>query len=126
MKHIQVFLLFGFVLIQSVEAKDECDHQESLSTAELSNCTGVELKAADSELNDIYGKLLKKLDPEGQDKLKASQRAWISFRDAYANFRADRMRGGNWQPIMGSMAVADLTRQRVMQLKEDLEYQLNP
>ncbi len=41
-----------------------------------------ELAHYDKELNDVFGRILKKLDAKGQQKLRAAQRAWIQMRDA--------------------------------------------
>src|SRR5712692_1632579 len=46
------------------------------------SCAFVFLEKADQQLNDAYKKLLARLDDEGKTKLRASQRAWVGFRDA--------------------------------------------
>jgi uncharacterized protein YecT (DUF1311 family) len=40
-----------------------------------------EFATADKQLNDAYQKLLAKLAPTDQAKLKKAQRAWVAFRD---------------------------------------------
>ena len=40
-----------------------------------------ELKNLDHELNVVYSKIIQKLEPKGQQKLKAAQRAWLQMRD---------------------------------------------
>ena len=116
----KLFCLLTLVLICVAPAMAvDCEHADS--TAEMSECGGIEFTKADKELNEVYGKLMKMLDTEGQRRLKAAQRAWLSFRDADADFRADVHRGGTWEPITATAARTDLTRQRVNALKEEME-----
>jgi len=51
---------------------------------ELNECAAGEFKKADDELNRVYRQIQKRnaKDPVFLDRLKAAQRAWISFRDA--------------------------------------------
>jgi uncharacterized protein YecT (DUF1311 family) len=77
-----------------------------------------EFEKADTELNKTYEALLNKLpDGEGKQKLKTSQRAWLVFRDADAAFAADRARGGSMAPTIRYETMAQLTQQRIKQLK---------
>jgi uncharacterized protein YecT (DUF1311 family) len=80
-----------------------------------------EFVQADTELNKTYEALLKKL-PDGQskEKLKQSQRAWLTFRDAEAAFVADQTRGGSMPPTIRYETMAELTQQRIKQLKTRL------
>lgn len=77
-----------------------------------------EFEKADTELNKTYEVLLNKLpDVEGKQKLKASQRAWLVFRDADAAFAANQARGGSMAPTICYETMAELTQQRIKQLK---------
>lgn len=77
-----------------------------------------EFEKADMELNKTYEALLNKLpDAEGKQKLKVSQRAWLVFRDADAAFVADQARGGSMAPTIRYETMAQLTQQRIKQLK---------
>lgn len=73
---------------------------------------------ADTELNQVYQKLLASRNPSGQKKLRAAQRAWIAFRDAEAEFVRQDWEGGNGQNAAVNSALATLTRERVRELKE--------
>lgn len=76
---------------------------------------------ADRELNKVYKQLLATLDEEGVKLLKASQRAWIAFRDADAAAAADTAaRGGSMAPMIYSGTIATLTDERTAALKERL------
>jgi uncharacterized protein YecT (DUF1311 family) len=80
-----------------------------------------EFEKADADLNKTYDALLAKLtDAEGKEKLKQSQRAWLAFRDAEAAFAADQVRGGSMAPTIRYETMAELTQQRIKQLKARL------
>jgi uncharacterized protein YecT (DUF1311 family) len=40
-----------------------------------------ELKNLDRELNAVYSRIIQKLEPKAQQKLKAAQRSWLQMRD---------------------------------------------
>jgi uncharacterized protein YecT (DUF1311 family) len=81
-----------------------------------------DFKRADAELNKTYEAVLKKLpDHESKQKLKESQRAWLAFRDAEAAFAADEAHGGTMAPTLRYETMAELTEQRIKQLKSHLE-----
>lgn len=80
-----------------------------------------EFKKADKELNQIYAKVLGVLDDEAKERLKKSQRAWLAFRDAEADFRADaEARGGSMWPMIHEGVRGALTKDRVAALREYL------
>src|SRR5258708_113995 len=64
---------------------------------ELTECVAQEYMKADAKLNDVYKSLLTSLDREHQLKLKAAQRAWITFRDAECDLQASEARTGQWR-----------------------------
>jgi uncharacterized protein YecT (DUF1311 family) len=69
-----------------------------------------EFERADSERNKTYEALLTKLsDTESKQKLKESQRAWLTFRDAEAAFAADQLRGGSMALTIRYETMARLT-----------------
>ena len=81
-----------------------------------------DFKRADTELNNTYEAVLKKLpNDESKQKLKQSQRAWLAFRDAEAAFAADEARGGSMAPTLRYAMMTELTQQRIKQLKSHLE-----
>jgi uncharacterized protein YecT (DUF1311 family) len=81
-----------------------------------------EFEQADAELNKTYDAVLAKLPDAGsKQKLKESQRAWLSSRDTEAAFATDRTRGGSMAPTIRYETMAELTQQRIKQLKSHLE-----
>jgi uncharacterized protein YecT (DUF1311 family) len=77
-------------------------------------------EAADSKLNEVYGKLMRKLKPDDQTLLRDDQRKWIKLRDAGANaFSSGRKK--SLQPAYGQLYLAEATEQRVRDLEVWLE-----
>ncbi|KAB0327515.1 DUF1311 domain-containing protein [Janthinobacterium lividum] len=77
--------------------------------------------ALDKELNAIYGKLMKKpaqthAGAVGKDGIRATQRLWLAYRDAWMNFGAVRypsVTSDSWGGL--------LTSRRNVQLHDLLE-----
>jgi uncharacterized protein YecT (DUF1311 family) len=59
------------------------------SQADLNLQAESDFAKSDAQLNVVYQKLITKLDATSTAKLRASQRAWLAFRDAQAEFKAD-------------------------------------
>lgn len=114
MKKLFMPALFAFAVTQCAFALD-C--QNASTTIEMKECASADLQKADKALNATYKKLMAKLpDNIAKDKLKKSQRAWIAFRDANAEFSADQMRGGTGEGLLYTGTVTQMTKQREMEL----------
>ena len=86
--------------------------------SEMNTQARSEFERADAELHKTYDALLARLsDAESKQKLEASQRAWIAFRDAEASFAADQVRGGSAAPVLRYVSMTESTEQRIKQLK---------
>ena len=91
--------LFAFLLLAAsfahAEDAERIDCSNALSTYEMNACADKEFTAADAELNRTYQSALKSIpemateapyDAKGWEAaLRASQRAWVAFRDAECN-----------------------------------------
>jgi uncharacterized protein YecT (DUF1311 family) len=91
------------------------------SQAQMNQEAFADFKKADQTLNKIYPQVLAKLDTEGQEKLKAAQRAWVSYRDAQAELEADQARGGSLAPLLRANSMTTTTEERIKQLREFLK-----
>ena len=93
-------------------------HLSAQNQHEMNQQAAADFEKADAQLNRVYKKVLAEMDAEAQAKLKTAQRAWIVFRDAEAEYEADQeARGGSMYPMCFSVYSADLTRQRIKQLR---------
>lgn len=91
------------------------------SQAEASACARAEYKAADAELNKIYGRLAGVLDAEDKASLKESELAWIKYRDSACAFESSQYKGGTMRPMIESFCLARVTKARAAELKEQYE-----
>jgi|GEM_PF-538053 len=94
------------------------------STAGQNQCLQEELKDWDTELNKVYTQLMGTLTSQKiKDSLKASQQAWLTFRDKeFAFLRAyySQQQGTIWSIVAGK-ALAAIVKDRVKELYETLE-----
>lgn len=119
-----------------VAAEDMPDCIDPQSQMEMTYCAGVDYEKADAELNAIWPDIVaaaKSNDeyvgdmardrgvPTMVEALRSAQRAWITFRDAQCEFEAYEAFGGTAQPMIGSMCLARLTRERIEVLARILE-----
>lgn len=88
------------------------------SQAEMNMQAAKDFQKADKELNRVYAKLNKALEPSKRKRLVTAQRAWIKFRDAESDFWASEMEGGSAEPMLYSGHQAQMTKQRTRELNE--------
>ena len=91
------------------------------SQAEASRCAYEEYKAADAELNKVYGQLAGVLDAEDKASLKESELAWIKYRDTTCVFESSQYKGGTMRGMIESFCLARVTKARTAELKDQLE-----
>jgi len=79
-------------------------------------------KAADQELNELYGEAMRSLSDEGKKKLEDAQNAWLRYRAASLAFitEVNRKTGSTGNVIIEDYRVT-LTRKRVAELKYALK-----
>jgi uncharacterized protein YecT (DUF1311 family) len=109
-------LAFTLLVVSGFTALAPAQNQQEMNAE-----AAAEFTKADKELNEVYAKVLDVLDDMAKEKLKRSQRAWVVFRDAEADFRADaEARGGSLLPLVHEGVRSRLTKERVKALKEYL------
>ena len=81
-----------------------------------------EFEAADAGLNRVYKRLIGRMDQTSAGKLRMAERAWVAFRDADADFEADRVaRGGSMSGMIYYGVRAELTKIRAHELEQTLK-----
>lgn len=95
----------------------------SQTQGEMNDEASNSYKQADKELNDIYKTILSeyKSDTIFIKNLKASQRIWISFRDAELKVKYPENESGNYgsvYPMCVSVYMEKITQERIKTLKE--------
>jgi uncharacterized protein YecT (DUF1311 family) len=126
MKRIALVVLCIFLLLSASFAKTQKERQiqpceNRGSQAEASDCAYREYKAADAELNQIYGRLAAVLDAEDKAQLKESELAWIKFRDSYCSFESSQYKGGTMRPMIESFCLARVTKAHAAELKDQFD-----
>jgi uncharacterized protein YecT (DUF1311 family) len=96
---------------------------------DMNFCAGDRFGQADAQLNRAYRDVVREaqeadrgdadLDtshPNNEEALRASQRAWVAFRDAQCQYESFEARGGSMQPMLYENCRARMTRERIQQL----------
>jgi uncharacterized protein YecT (DUF1311 family) len=102
-------------------------NEKAKTQMEINACASAEASRVDAQLNDIYRKLLSQAarQPEAVEKIKALERAWIVYRDAFidATYPAKEKLAeyGSVYPMETAMLRAKLTERQVTALKELLQ-----
>ena len=90
----------------------------------INACASDEARRADDELNRVYSQLLLKTenDAAATAKIKATEKLWIAYRDAYieAMYPAEDKQAsyGTMYPMGVSLLTAKMSRQHTSALKE--------
>jgi uncharacterized protein YecT (DUF1311 family) len=103
---------------QGTKKSDPCANAQT--QAEMNVCAGKEYQAADTELNQLYRKLVSTLDDEEKSQLKGAQNAWLKYRDANCEFVADQYKGGSIRPTIHGLCLADMTKNRTTELRNQI------
>jgi len=98
----------------------------SQTQSDLNKKANEAFQTADNELNVIYKKILSdyKTDTLFIKNLKASQRIWITFRDAELKVKYPETESGYYgtvYPMCASIYLEKLTEDRIKKLKEWLD-----
>lgn len=111
---------------------DKIDCTNPTSTVEMNYCAGKEFEKADAALNAIYAKALAEIPKLAVEKpfdaqsweaaLRASQRAWVAFRDAECDGHVPMFWGGGTGTTVDVLGCKTaLTQARTQELKDRYE-----
>jgi uncharacterized protein YecT (DUF1311 family) len=100
---------------QTQELKDPC---QDGSTMAGNSCAQKKFAEADGRLNVEYKGLLANLaTSEAGEKLRVSQRAWLKYRDAEAEYEAQFYKGGSGESGIFYTCLLRMTNARIEELK---------
>jgi len=129
---IQIFLTSLLIVCNSyaLDAEHPIDvelnaclaKEENMSTAGMANCAIKAIDSWDKEMNIVYNALMKKLDKNAKEKLKASQLAWLKYRDLeYKNIYSihSKLQGTMFIPVR-HQNVFEITKHRALELNSYL------
>jgi uncharacterized protein YecT (DUF1311 family) len=126
MKTLWLFLLALALPFSALAAEPQTSCTDSPTQAGLNACASSDLTKADQQLNKVWKAILVKYkdQPVFLEKLKASQKLWLQFRDAEiaAHFPVGKgedpaTQYGSVYPMCVGQLQASLTQQRVQQLQ---------
>ncbi len=127
-RFIVVMACLSCLLPPAAEAAQVDCFEKAETQAQLNACAGDEYASADAELNRVYKEILAKYkdDPKFIAKLRAAQRAWLTYRDAELDAKfphADEKSAyyGSIFSMCDAQYKAGLTRERVAKLREWLD-----
>jgi uncharacterized protein YecT (DUF1311 family) len=125
MKSLSImFLLASLPALAQDSGQYRACSEKAKTQTEMNACAGGEAARADNELNEVYRKLLSEVasQEEAVAKIKAAERAWIAYRDAYidAMYPAKNKQAeyGSIYPMEADLLRAKLTQRQVTALKE--------
>jgi uncharacterized protein YecT (DUF1311 family) len=122
-----VSLLAALPAFAQDSAQYRACNEKAKVQAEMNACASDEAARVETELNRVYQKLLSQVasQPEATTKIKAAERAWIAYRDAYmdAMYPAKNKQAeyGSIYPMEADLLRAKLTQRQVTALKELLQ-----
>ena len=104
------------------------------SSEELNACASEDYAQADQKLNQVYTKLIEQIkgniNPdaieqsdtaiETLNRLVASEKAWILYRDTQCNFEGTVMIGGEGESVVITGCLSRLTKERAKILEESI------
>jgi uncharacterized protein YecT (DUF1311 family) len=118
-------MLYSFASCHAQEPqKDPCDNPSN--TVEMRECAWKKFKAADADLNKVYGELMSKVVAvSGKQHLKKAQNEWLKFRDANADFESSFYEGGSAKEQIRVYALLRMTQDRMKELKNTIDNEFN-
>ena len=102
-------LLAGLAHPGPARAQD-CDR--TATQLDINLCLADAYAASDARLNEVYGAVVSGYPPPLAEALRAGQRAWIAYRDAWCGFEAALWEGGSGQPMARFDCLIRLTDQQ--------------
>jgi uncharacterized protein YecT (DUF1311 family) len=128
MKYLPVvFLLAALPGFAQDSAQYRACNDKAKTQMEMNACASEEAARTDAELNEVYRKVLAQAgkQEEAVAKIKAAERAWITFRDAYMDAmypaKDKQAEYGSIYPMEANLLRAKLTQRQVTALKELLQ-----
>jgi uncharacterized protein YecT (DUF1311 family) len=110
-----IVALFALQSLSAYPADTPCDSYKDGSTTAMVECLGIQSDRWDERLNGEYRATIRRAEVDA-GKLRASQRAWLRFRDqncgTYATVK------GTISRILSAKCWRDMTRDRAIELRE--------
>ncbi|MGS0891167.1 lysozyme inhibitor LprI family protein [Burkholderia stagnalis] len=111
--------LLCLLALTATNARAQANCANAPDQAAMTACADRAYKQSDAELNRTYQAVTARLHDARPlaEKLVNVQRAWLAYRDAECNFSSTNAEGGSVYPMVVSMCLDDLTKERTEALK---------
>jgi uncharacterized protein YecT (DUF1311 family) len=122
-----VFLVISLPALAQDSAQYRACNKKAKTQTEMNACANEEASRVDAQLNDVYRKLLLQTasQREASEKIKAAERAWVAYRDAFIDAmypaKDKQAEYGSIYPMEADLLRAKLTDRQVTALKELLQ-----
>ena len=114
---LSLLLVLAVSPARAQQQKDPCANAQT--QMEMNDCQAREYKRADAALNAAYKQLMAKVEDAGErNALKASQLAWIKYRDANCEFESYLNKGGTMYSMVYDGCLTALTEERTRHLRD--------
>ncbi len=115
-------MLVSVGVAPQARAADDLCFEKAQTQTQLTACAADALRRNDQELNRLYQQMQGRLkgDDKMRQRLTEAQRRWIEFRDAECAFTTARTMGGSIHAMNLNNCLAELTRNRVIELQNHL------
>jgi uncharacterized protein YecT (DUF1311 family) len=130
MKYLLATLLVSFCSLACF-AQDSATYRacsdKANTQAEMTACASEEAACVEAKLNTTYRKLLSKVkgQPDAIAKIKAAEKDWIAYRDAYVEAtypeKDQAIEYGSMYPLDVALLRAKLTQRQILALEDRLQ-----
>ena len=115
-KGIFLVLVAGSLVLSGQVMAKSCG--DEANTLAIVDCHQDQYKAADKELNAVYGEAMKTLEPAVKQKFKDAQKAWLKSRDSNIAFMIEQNKdSGSYGDIVVADYKTKVVQKRVLELK---------
>ena len=118
--------LAALFLLSLPAAAQEVNCADAVTQQDMNACQYETWQEADARLNGVYAEavaIVRQTDAEypldglsEEDRLRAAQRAWVTFRDANCDSAGYQMRGGSAEPLLIFGCMHQMTEARIDEL----------
>jgi uncharacterized protein YecT (DUF1311 family) len=124
LKHLSIALAFIFFVSFARQAVAECDNV--YGNMEMIGCEKSEYDKANKELQALVLAIKKNMHPDETKHFDDANAAWLSYRKAHCWSAATLYDAGSMGGLVEMKCHADLTKQRIKQLRQDFADRLTP
>jgi len=96
-----------------------------LTQADMNVFAAQSFQSANKELESMLAQLRRTIGEEAAQELETANEAWVTFRDAQANFCAAQYKGGSIAPMIRAAELERVTRERITYFRKVIdEYEM--